>query len=189
MLFRSIISDLECSIIRPALHMAWLTMLQNADDWNASDVAGCIGQDVAAELGSMSPARRYMTYAQGSRFKVSGLSTMVARVREFQKVQSAIAAISQSPILTQVAMAELSPKKLLYHLLRCLNIDPEDMKMTPEEQATLEQRIQQLPFYGGLARGAQGTEQPQFAPEQQQGNPTQQVQSQIAQLNQPPQGL
>jgi hypothetical protein len=187
--FDSVISDLECNLIRPALQMAWLTMLQNADDWNAADVAGCIGPQVAAALGAMSPARRYLTYAQGAGFKVSGLSSMLARVREFQKVMSAIGAISQSPILTQVTMQELSPKKLLYHLLRCLNIDPDDMRMSEDERATLEQRLQQLPLFAGLARGGAGEGQAQLSPEQQPQNSTQQVQAQIASLNQPPQGL
>lgn len=187
--FDSIIADLEASVIRPALRLSWLTMLQNADDWNAADVAGCIGPSVAKFIGEMSPARRYLTYAQGCTFKVSGLSSMVARVREFQKIMSALTAITQSPILTQVAYSKMSPEKLLFHILRCLNIDPDDMRMTEDEQATLEERMKNLPFFAQLTRGGTGGDQAQFQPEQQPGNATQQVQAQIASQNTVPQGL
>lgn len=187
--FDSIISDLEQSFIKPILRLVWLTMLQNCDDWNAEDVVGCIGPSAAQALGSMSPARRYATYAQGARFQVSGLSSMVARTREFQKIMAVMSALSQSPMLAQVAMTESSPKKLYYHLLKCLNLDPEDLRMTEEEQISLEQRLAQYQMFAGMAGGAQGDFQAQMDPSQMPGNPTQQVQAEIAQMNQPPQGL
>jgi hypothetical protein len=187
MFFDSIVADLEAGI-RRVLRLAWLTMLQNANDWNAEDVVGCIGPDVAKALAQMSPARRYQTYGQGARFRVSGLSSMLARTREFQKILAALGAMAQSPMLAQVAMTEMSPKKLFYHLLRAVNLDPDDMKITPEEQASLQERIAQLPMFGQPGQG-QGAQQLQNNPAQQPGSPTQETQAAIAQMNQVPQGL
>jgi hypothetical protein len=190
MFLDSIVAELEAGLCK-ILRLCWLTMLQNADDWNADDVAGCIGPEAAQALAQMSPAQRYKTYAQGARFKVSGLSSMLARTREFQKVMAVLGATAQSPMLTQVAMTEMSPKKLFYHLLRSINLDPEDLKITEEEQASLAQRIAQLPLFAqtGTGGAAGGAAQAQNNAAQQSGSPTQQTQASIAQMNQPPQGF
>jgi hypothetical protein len=185
----SVIAELEQGFIKPVLRLSWLTMLQNADDWEAEDVAGCIGPQTAKQFAAMSPARRYAIYAQGSRFTVSGLSTMVARTKEFQKLMAVLAAIQQSPVLLQVLMTESSPKKIFYHMLRCLNLDPEDLQITEEEKQSLETRMTQLPLFQQAAGGAQGAQQPQSPLTSAPGSPTQQTQAGIAQLNQPPQGL
>lgn len=187
--FDSVISDLEQNFIKPILRLVWLTMLQNCDDWLAEDVVGILGPDTAAQLGAMSPARRYMRYAQGARFKVDGLSSMIARTREFQKLVSALGIINQSPMLAQVAMTKSSPEKMYYHLLKSLSLDPDNFQITEEEKATLDQRMQQMQAFSGIARGAQGAQQTQTDPSQQPGNGTQQAQAEINQLNQVPQGL
>lgn len=187
--FDSIVAMLEQAVIQKVLRLAWLTMLQNCDDWNAEDVAGCIGPEAAKALAQMSSATRYATYAQGARFKVSGLSSMVARTREFQKITAALSLIGQSPVLLQTFMAKYSPEKLLDHILKALNLDPEDMQMTEEEKASLQQRIASLPHYQGVAQGAQGNQQSQGGTNQEPGSPVQQTQAFISQLNQPPQGL
>lgn len=187
MFFDSVIADLE-SGIRKVLRLAWLTMLQNCDDWNAEDVAGCIGEQTAKFLAQMSPAKRYKTYAQGARFRVSGLSSMLARTREFQKIMSVNGVLAQSPILSQTFMQEFSPKKMVYQILKAVNIDPDDLKITEEEKASLDQRIAQLPQFGQGGQ-AQGDQQLQNNPAQQPGSPTQQAQASINQMQQVPQGL
>ncbi len=187
MFFDSVVADLEAGI-RKVLRLAWMTMLQNADDWNADDVVGCIGPQSAAALAQMSPAMRYKTYAQGARFRVSGLSSMLARTREFQKLVSVNGVMAQSPILGQAFYQKFSPDKMIHQLLKAVNIDPEDLRITEEEQASLQQRTAQLPMFGQGGQG-QGEQQLQANPTQQPGNETQQAQAAIAQMQQPPQGL
>ena len=190
MFFDSIIGDIEQTVIEKALHLAWLTMLQNADDWNEDDTVGCIGPQAAAALQQMSPARRYIMYGQGARFRVTGLSSMIARTREFQKIMAALAALAQSPVLLQAFFQSSSPQKLLNYLFKCLMIDIEDLSMTEEEKATMEERMAQLPMFGQMGQGAQGAQQAQQPGiTTEPGSPTQQTQAQISQLNQVPQGL
>ena len=188
--FDSIISTLEVSFIQKVLHLAWLTMLQNCDDWNEEDIRGCIGDQAAQALQQMSPARRYVMYAQGVAFEVTGLSSMVARTRDFQKIMSVLAALGQSPILLQTFMNNASPQKLLNYLFKCLNINPDDFKMTPDELTTLQERLAEFPLFQSSASGAQGMQQSQIpGVTTEPGSPTQQVQGEISQMNQPPQGL
>lgn len=183
----NVVRMLEVGVSK-VLRLCWLTMLQNADDWNADDTAGCIGPEAAKALADMSPAERFVRYGQGCRFRVSGLSAMLARTREFQKLMSVGQIAAQSPIMGQTFMQEFSPKKMWYSFLRAANLDPEDLKITEEEAAALQERMQQLPLFGGGGPG-NGPNQMQADPTQMPGNPVQQQQAAISQMNQPPQGL
>ena len=184
--FSSMIGDIERELIVKTLRLAWLTMLQNCDDWMAEDVVGCIGPEAARNLALMSPAKRYMTYAQGTRFKVNGLSMTLGRSREFQKIIATLTVLSQSPMLLQAFMMDSSPKKLLYHLYTALNIDPEDIKMTEEEAATLQQRVTEMSLFQGMSGGGG---QAQGMAQQQPGSPQQSIQAGADRMQQPPQEL
>lgn len=185
----SIVGDVERQVVRRVLRLAWLVMLQNCDDWNAEDVVGCIGPEAAMSLAQMSPAQRYVQYAQGARFKVSGLSSLMAGTRDFQKLMAMASAFSQSPILSQVFMQKCSPLKFMHAIFKAMNIDPEDLSITDEERAQLQQTMAELPFFQDMASGAQGNQQPQTDATQQPGSPVQQVQAAIARQQQVPQGL
>lgn len=187
--FDSIISDLENLLIRPALRLAWLTILQNASDWSAQDVVGCIGPQQAKALGMLSSARRYALYALGTRFKVHGLSSTISRGRDFQKIMTVLSVVGQSPPFLQAFMKKYSTDKTLSYIFKLLNLDPEDLALSEEEATEQQQSLQSLPFFAGIARGAQGNQQPQMQPEQQSGNPVQAAQSAIASQNQPPRTL
>lgn len=192
MFFDSIVASLENNLIRRALRLAWLTMLQNADDWNAEDVMGILGPEATAYLARMSPAQRYARYAMGTRLKVSGLSTMLARTREFQKYMAAIQTFSQAPMLAQAFFNKYSPDKMVQSVLKSIMIDPTDLQMTEEEQVTLQQRMATLPQFAMTQSGRMGSGQPgmmQAGANQLPGSATQQVQASIAQQNQLPQGL
>ena len=186
--FDAVIGDIERAI-QKALRLAWLTMLQNADDWMAEDVVGIIGEESAKAFAQMSPARRYLKYGQGARFKAFGLSSLVARSREFQKLITALGAIQQSPMLQQAFMMKSSPDKLLQQIFKALNINMDDLKLSEEEKAGLEQTLQQLPFFQGMARGAQGAQQPQGAPEQTPGSVGQAAAAQVSGMAQMPQTM
>ncbi len=159
--FESIIFDYENNIIRPALWKFWLTMLQHTDDWDAEDVVGNIGIEAASELLQMSPAKRYATYAVGAKFKVFGLSSVLARTKEFQKIMAMFQILGQNPMLAQAFMARFSPDKGLDQIFRSLNIDPETIEMDEIEKAQLPQRMQEMAAFaqmmgGGQKKGADG---------------------------------
>lgn len=151
--FDGLIFDLENHVIRPALHKAWLTMLQHVDDWRTDEVVGVLGPNAAAQLAMMSPAARYAAFAQGHRFKVFGLSSVLARVKEFQKMMALFQVVGTNALLLQAFVQRFNPDKALDHIFKSLNIDPTNLELTEEEQAGLQERMQQLPLFQELIRG------------------------------------
>jgi hypothetical protein len=123
------------------------------DDWRTDDVLGILGPQATAQLATMSPAARYAAYGQGNRFKVFGLSSVLARVKEFQKMMALFQVVGTNALLLQAFIKRFNPDKALEHVIKSLNIDPTNLELTEEEAMGMEQRIQQLPFYQDLIRG------------------------------------
>lgn len=152
-IFDAIVSDLENRVIKQVLRKGWLTMLQNFEAWSTDDVVGCLGPQQAMQLAAMGPARRFAMFAQGCRFKVDGLSAMLTRVKEFQKLMALLQSVSANAILLQAFVQRFSPEKILDRILKVLAIDPDTLAMTEEERASLQQRMQELAFFNEIVQG------------------------------------
>jgi hypothetical protein len=146
-----IMTDVENMLIAPTLRKAWLTILQYAEDLPTDEVIAAVGARGALQLARMSPAARFAQYASACQFKVFGLSAMLTRAREFQKLSAMMALTSSNPVFLQVFLKEYSPSKTFAYLLKTLNIDPDNLRMTPDEQAQLPQTMQELPQFQALA--------------------------------------
>lgn len=154
-MFDRLIGDFE-DWISEILRKSWLTMLQNADDWQTSDVVGCMGQSAAALLATMSPARRYATLAQGAVFDVDGLSAVLSKNQDFQKFVAMLQVVNQNPLLLQAFMTNFSADKAVGQLLKALNINPEMLELSEEERANAPQRMQQLMLFQSMLQQAGG---------------------------------
>ncbi len=182
----AIIFNLEQNIIKPALRKIWITMLQNTDDWNTEDVVGCIGQEAAKYLGEMSPARRFATYAMGSNFKVDGLSSMMARTQEFQKLMLLQQELTNNPMFAAVFVKKYSIEKFVQRFLKMANIDPEDFELTEAETLEIPKFLERVAAMQQLL-GNQGGQNPQSTANQVPGNPASPVEGVMQ--NQMPQTL
>lgn len=137
-------SDLENEGIGKVLHKAWLTILQHADDIPAQDVVDAVGVTAAFKLSRMAPAERYAMFAKGNTFKVYGLSGTLARAKEFQKLMAMNQGVATNPLLLQAFLKRFSGDKMLTHIMRSLNINPEDLQMNEEEMMNAEQTQQEV---------------------------------------------
>ena len=139
-----IIRDIEDRLIEPTLRKAWLTILQHYDQFNVREVATLMGEQAALVMARMSPAQRYTTFAQGSRFKVNGLSASLARVRDFQKLLTLLEVATSNPIMLQAFQQRgYSFGKIIDRLFKTLNIDPATIEADPEEQAAQQAPVAQ----------------------------------------------
>jgi hypothetical protein len=150
-----ITSDMEHGLIAPTLRKAYLTILQNADDLATREVVNAIGTRAALLLSRMSPAERFASLANGTSFKVHGLSATLARVRDFQKLMAMMQAVMQNPLLLQAFAKKFSPDKILTHMMKTLNINPDHVTLSEDEKAALQQNLQELPQWQMLT-GNQG---------------------------------
>jgi hypothetical protein len=141
--FDGMIRDIEDKLIEPTLWKAWCCLMQFLDDAAAAPVVDAVGERAALALAQMSPAERFAAFA-GSRFKVSGLSAVLARTRDFQKLLALMGAVQGNPVLLQAFLQRYSPQKLIARLFKSLNIDPETLEQDAQERAQQPQMLQQL---------------------------------------------
>jgi hypothetical protein len=131
--------DLERGVIVKVLEKSWLCTMQYADDIPAREVVDAVGVSAAFKLSRMSDAERYAMFATGMKFKATGLSGTLARAREFQKLMAMNQGVATNPLLLQAYLQRFSGDKMLTHIMRSLNINPEDLQMSEDEIAAAEQ--------------------------------------------------
>lgn len=143
-LLDSFAGDLERAALEKVLEKSWLRILQFADDIPAEDVVEAIGVPAAFRFSRMSAAARYAAFAKGMKFKARGLSATLAKAREFQKLMAMNQGVATNPLLLQAYLQRFSGDKMLTHIMRSLNINPEDLEMSEEEQAQAAQTQQEV---------------------------------------------
>jgi hypothetical protein len=140
----AITSDIERELIKRVLEKSWKTILQNMDDVASDMVISALGVDGAFALSQMTPSQRYQMMANDCAFKVNGLSATLTRVRDFQKTMALLQSVMGNPVLLQAFFSRYSPNRILAHLMKTLNVNPEQMERDEIELATLDGEIQGL---------------------------------------------
>lgn len=131
-----IVMDMEHGIAR-LLRKCFLTLVQFADNLELAQLQNSLGRREALVLARMSPAERFVLLAQGQ-VKVSGLSSTLARARNFQKFAALMQIVQGNPMLMRSFLKKYSSEKFLDHLIKTLDLDPTRIERDPEE-------IEQLP--------------------------------------------
>ena len=154
-----IIADIE-QMMEQVFELAWLTILQNMDDLASNHVLTAVGPRTAFALASMTPEERFTIYANNPcSFKVHGLSSMLARTRDFQKMMALLQAVTTNPLLFQAFFKKYSPDKVLNHMMKMLGINPERIEKDDLELQRLSNDLtelqQLLPFVSGPQGGGE----------------------------------
>jgi len=136
------------------LRKIWLTVLQNIDDINSQMIADAIGIGGAFTLSRMSPAERFAVFSSSCSFKVNGLSAVLSKVRDFQKIMALLQSISTNPLLLQAFFQKYSPDKLLAHIMKTLAVNPDQMYRDEQEMSKIQSDLQTLPAFQALTSGA-----------------------------------
>jgi hypothetical protein len=157
----AIISDYEW-YIQKLLKKAWITIVQNADAIDVKLVDGVAGRKAALTLARLSPEERFNAFADTCIFKVFGLSATLSRAQDFQKLMAIIQALSSNPILLQTFHKKYSEDKLINHIMKMVNLNPEQFERDEQEQAQAGNELQdaailqQLGLTGNGTQGGQG---------------------------------
>jgi len=149
--FDGLTSTVEETGLRQVVWKSWCVAMQHLEDTMTGDVQDAIGEKAALELMLLTPEERYVLFAQGASVKVFGISALITRARDFQKLMAMLQTVQQSPILLQEFMRRFSPKKVLDRIFKTLNINPSDLEMTAEEQKEMPARLRSLPLFMTLA--------------------------------------
>lgn len=143
-LMDNLLRTLEVHVIQPVLTKYWMNILQNSDMWGSLKTVAIIGEEATRFIAGIPPAMRFYLYAEGTHFKVDGLSSLQKNTQQFQKIMALLQGASTTPLLLQEFMQRISMPKMLDFMLKIMNINPEMFEATDEEKASLEQRMEQM---------------------------------------------
>lgn len=187
------IADVERTIIDPTLYKSWMCVLQNADDFNPQMMASVTDKVVANMIMRASPEERFALFGGRTQFRTFGLSATMAKALDFQKFMAMMQAVQMNPMLFRAFMMKFSPERALVTIMSKLNINPDDLQQSPEEQANAGQAMQETLGLGMLMNPqGQGGQQSAAGAEGANGQPLgggSQVPAQINQGMNPSTGL
>lgn len=135
--------DMELGLTK-TIEKAWFCILQNTDDLDGDEIVAAIGPKAALMLSRMSSPERYAAFARGASFKVNGLSGTLAKVKDFQKFVATMQIVQSNPLLAEPFIRRFSGDKALEHILKSLNVNPDDLGLSPEEMKDVPNRVNRM---------------------------------------------
>jgi hypothetical protein len=148
-----IVADAEREWISPALRKIFLTILQHLDDVKVQDINDALGPEATFALRQLSAAERYTTFASRCSFKVHGLTGMLAKAKEFQKLMAFVQVIMSAPMLMESFFRKYSPDKIVAHMMKSLSINPEQMARDEREMGIMDQQLAAMQQMAQMAGG------------------------------------
>ncbi len=136
--------------IDKVLRLVWAEIMQFRN--NYFDVAHIIGDKAAFALSLMQPEERFNMFAKKTTFKVNGISSLITRGRNFQKLMIAIDMMFKNPILAQAFAKRFSAEKIIDKIFEGLDLDASSIELDKSEQPIPPEMIEQL--FGGQKTGA-----------------------------------
>jgi hypothetical protein len=154
-MMNSLASTIEQDYLKALLEMSWLTQAQHQNDMSDSSVQVLLGKERAELIETKSHAQIFRETALGKKFKVFGLSNMINKVEDFRKLTALAQTIGGSELMLNEFMRTHSMGAFLTEIMKSLNIDPDKLKISPEEKAEAEQR-RALEMQAKAAQGQTG---------------------------------
>ncbi len=136
--------------VNKVLTLGWAEIMQFRN--NYFDVAHIIGDKAALALTFMTPKQRYEMFAKDTKFKVSGISSLITRGRNFQKLMVAVEATFKNPILAKAFSERFSANKIINKIFEGLDLDPSSIELDKGEKGIQPEQIEQL--FGAQKTGA-----------------------------------
>lgn len=138
-IFNGIVKMVETEYMEEVLRKATLTMCQNMNDLNMPDIKDLLGPDKAGLIRALQPEEIFAAVANGAKFTVYGMSTIMNRINDFRKITSLLQTIASAPALAQNFQKEYSFTKLLGEIIKSLEINEDKIKLDDQERQQLAQ--------------------------------------------------
>lgn len=128
--------------IDKVLSLVWAEIMQFRN--NYFDVAHIIGDKSAFVLSMMSAKERYDTFAEKTTFKVTGISSLITKGKNFQKLIIAMDTIFKNPILAEAFSQLYSPVKIINKIFDGLDLDASSIELDKDEDGIRPESIEKL---------------------------------------------
>lgn len=156
-MFNGIVKVVEKDFIVKILNKSWKTMAQYMNDIHVDEVKALIGEERALKISNMSPKDMFASTVGAYTYNVFGISSILNKMQDFQKLTSLLQTIGASPLLAQEYMKKYSMAKTLGEIVKSLDIDEDKIVASPQEIQQAQQMQQQQ---AQAASGTQGSPTP-----------------------------
>ena len=136
--FTGLVKILEENYVVPNLSMMFKNMLQHMNDLNSKEVEDLITKDRAQKIAALSPAQLFAGCVEGYKFKVFGISRILAKQKDFKKLTALLQTVFGSEPLAEEFMKEYSPGKLITEIIRSLDISIDRIKLDEQDKAAMQ---------------------------------------------------
>ena len=142
---------IEVNYIEPILYQMWSNRLQHMDESYLPDLISLLGDERANAIMAMSKEERFAQCVDGFKFKVFGVSRVLAKQKDFRKITSLLQTLAGDPALMEEYMKDYSMGGLLAEFMRSLDIsidrikiprDEKEAMMAEQEAASMQQGMQ-----------------------------------------------
>ena len=120
----------EGRFLEPQLDLIWRTALQHMDP-NDEEMARIVGVEMYAAIFAQ---RRQLAESNVS-FPVRGITAVIQRGQELQKLLGALQVVGQSEIMTQEMFKEIPPSSLFRQLFKLFGVDISEFEATERDRA------------------------------------------------------
>ncbi|HUR99065.1 MAG TPA: hypothetical protein VMZ26_13445 [Pyrinomonadaceae bacterium] len=127
--FTGIAKSIETSYIEKLLDLAWLTIWQNADDWDADELESLLGEKRAQAVKAMSAQERFAKTVGTHSFKVFGITQTINKIKDYRKQTALLQTVGSSPVLMEEFSKKYDLGKLLGEIVKALDVNEDKIKL------------------------------------------------------------
>lgn len=137
-LIKSIASNIETLFLEPLLDLIWKTTIQHLSK-DDKEIEQAVGPEWFQAL--LASKKQFAEYR--FTFQCRGISSLILKQQKLQALLQLMQIVGQSPILAQPFFEEVSPQKIIGLLFDCLDVDRDDLTLSPREKMMQEMQQQQ----------------------------------------------
>jgi hypothetical protein len=129
------------------LYLVWMNAIQHIELIDPWLLIESLGPGPALFLMRTPPEARKEMFSSPISFRVSGMSALIGRTKDFQKMMALLQGIGANPILLMEFFKVYAPGSILAHLIKSLNIDPEQIKRDEKSLQGIPTELEQLAVF------------------------------------------
>lgn len=163
-IFEGVARDFEDRWMERVLGKIWKVQWQHLDDFSPGELLGVLGTRNALLLQRMLPEERFALMVPSWRFRVFGIRAILNRAKDFQKIVTFLELLGKNEVLAAAFEQEFSVQKLLAHIVKTLDIDPDELRRDEDEPVVTPPPGLEVPGAGGNGKGRVALPNPENLP-------------------------
>jgi hypothetical protein len=149
--FTGISKVLEQTHIEPNMNMMFANILQHFMEIDPAEMMSVLGEERFYAIQAMGKETLFSKAFDGFKFKVYGISKIMAKQKDFKKFTALLQTIASSDLLVEEFIKQYSMGKFLGKIIKSLDINEDEIKISEEDKmmAMMAQSMAGMPSQQG----------------------------------------